>query len=136
MSNNKQKTRMITAYDIALPSEVVGSNTSPERWVSAQPPGYEAILKGSGRELSWFVSRVGNRSVLHNEQCANMKQVRQTIANVHNHLEATFYRKAAIAWVRHYLDHPEDKRNTDPRLVASIYLCAARARLHPDDEVE
>ena len=123
--------QLITSYDVITPSQVVLGHISPERVVSAQPAGYGATLSKDG--TVWTLADQSRGNVI--AECASLKEVKKTIADNHNFYEQHTFRAAAVAWVDYY-NNPHnavEKRRANPQLLESIYACAARARLHPDD---
>lgn len=130
MAKYKRNNQLISSYDEITASQVVLGHTSPERVVSAQPAGLEALLIDDGR--SWRVRDMSANQ--HIADTDSLKGVKREIAEYHNQRITDFFRQAAVAWVDYYQAHPEDKRNTDPQLIESIYRCAARGRVHPNDK--
>ena len=126
----KRNPQLITSYDIITPSQVVLGHTSVERVVSAQPAGYEALLNADG--TSWEVRDMSKQQRIDNAE--SLKKVKQVIADNHNTEEQQVFRQYAVAWVDYYQAHPIDKRGVNPQVIESIYRCAARARLHPNDQ--
>ena len=128
----KRNPQLITSYDEITASQVVLGQASPERFVSAQPSGLEALLIENG--AAWRVRDMS--SATHIADVDSLKQVKQVIADYHNQRVRDYFRKAAVAWVDYYNNpaHHAEKVATNPQLLESIYRCAARARLHPDDQ--
>ena len=129
--------QLITSYDrIDKPSQVVLGQTSPERYVSAQPAGWEAVLTriGDRERLVWSV-RDMNKPDSTTFKVTSVKAIKQAIQKQHNQEITDYFAEAAIAWVDYY-NRPEnyvDKARTNPQLLESIYRCAARSRLHKKD---
>ena len=133
--NNPQ---LVTSYDrIDKLSQIVLGQTSPERYVSAQPAGWEARLTHDKHGLTWAV-RDMNKPDSETFFADNVKAIRQLIKEQHNKEITDFFAAAAVAWVDYY-NKPEnfiEKVRANPQLIESIYRCAAKARLHPKDKPE
>ena len=129
--------QLITSYDrIDKPSQVVLGQTSPERYVSAQPAGWEAVLTriGDRERLVWAVRDMNKPDGL-TFKAPSVKAVKQIIQRQHNQEITDFFAEAAINWVDWYNNpkHAVEKARTNPQVLEAIYRCAARARLHPKD---
>ena len=132
MAKYKRNDQLVTSYDRIKPSQVVLGQVSPERYVSAQPSGYEAVLHGSGADLYWAVGNLNRDS--HIGEAFSVKEIKQMIAESHNKAITDTFAKAAVAWVDYYQAHPLERARANPQLIESIYKCASRAKLHPKDE--
>ena len=128
----KRNPQLITSYDRITASQVVLGQTSPERYVSAQPSGLEAVLVENGK--SWRVSDLSKGSYI--ADVGSLKQVKQVIADYHNKAITDFFAEAAVAWVDYYQKHPLEKARANPQLIESIYRCAANSRVHPKDQTK
>ena len=130
MAKYKRNDLLVTSYDRIKASQVVLGHTSPERMVSAQPAGYEALLVDGGS--SWLVKDQSRGAAI--GDAASVKEVKRLIAERHNEAITHTFAKAACDWVDYYQAHPAEKRRANPQLIESIYRCASQARLHPKDK--
>lgn len=135
MAKYKRNELLISSYDHCKASQVVLGHTSPERMVSAQPAGWEALLVGDASDARWHVRDMnsGDSRVF---LADSVKGVKQVIAEQHNKAITDHFAKAAVAWVTYYNDpaNAAEKSRANPQLIEAIYKCAARAKLHPKDK--
>ena len=125
--------QLVTSYDYITADQVVLGETSPERYVSAQPAGWEAILSNAVTivdevpqlgDLQWKVRDMNKPdSVVFT--CPNIDSVKDNIATQHNKDIKDFFGQAAVNWKKYYDENPIDKNNANPQTIASIYRCAA-----------
>lgn len=135
MAKFRRNPDLVTSYDRISASQVILGETSPERRVSAQPAGWEALLIGDESSALWHVRDMNKRDFAP-IAAANLKDVKRVIAERHNQDITDHFAAAAVAWVQYYNDpaNAVEKSRANPQLLESIYRCAARARLHVKDK--
>ena len=129
-------TAEITSYDTIDDTQLIATTTGdpPDRWVSAQPPGWEANRHPHGWQLTHDGRIIhpddgdgaGGQSDLYYQQLVD---VRAAVVDGHNMI-ADGLLPSAEAWAEWYAEHPDAKAAAaaqDPALVAAIYRAADRA---------